>query len=109
MTTFRINQIQPKFDNVLIQRLVPEQGIIERTDKNAQTNPLCKVLAVGPGDISERCKRLPVATEVGETVYVACWSGTDIENVVDENGEKMQNVSLVKEEVIMMHFGKLDG
>jgi len=75
------NSIKPLFDYVLIKPLEEEtktpSGIV--LPETAKEKPqVGKVMAVGPGGITEDGKKIPMVTKVGQKVMYKKWGGNEI-------------------------------
>lgn len=74
-------KLQPLADRVLVQPIEKEEvtkaGIV-LPDTAKEKPQEGKVLAVGPGRISEEGKRLPMDVAVGDVVVYAKYGGTEI-------------------------------
>ena len=75
-------KIMPTADNVLIKRkdaeTKTEGGLYVPTVAQEQSNQAL-VVAVGPGRITREGVTIPMKLEVGMTVLVGKWGGTEIE------------------------------
>jgi len=75
------NSIKPLLDNVLIKPLEGETrtagGIV--LPETAKEKPqMGKVMAAGPGGISEDGKKVPMYVKAGQTVMYKKWGGNEI-------------------------------
>ncbi|MFC1737083.1 co-chaperone GroES [Candidatus Hydrogenedentota bacterium] len=73
--------IKPLGDRVLVRRMDPAEqvkgGII--IPDTAKEKPLeAKIVAVGPGELNDKGKRIPMEVAKGDTVLIGKYSGTDI-------------------------------
>jgi chaperonin GroES len=74
--------LKPLDDRIVVQQVDAEQktagGIL--LPDNAQQKPTQgKVIAVGPGKLSDAGARLALAVKVGDTVLFGKYSGSDVE------------------------------
>lgn len=74
-------KIRPLHDRVIVERLKEDEktagGII--IPDTAQEKPMKgKVLAVGPGQLDDNGKRIPVDVMEGDIVLFGKWSGTEV-------------------------------
>lgn len=81
------SKIKPLFDNVLIRPLEEEEktpgGIV--LPETAKEKPqIGKVMAIGPGGLSDTGKKIPMKIKVGQKVIYKKWGG----NEVKVNGEE---------------------
>ena len=81
-------KLQPLGDRVVIKPLPKEEitkgGIV--LPDTAKEKPMeGKVIAVGPGSLSEEGKRVPLDVKVGDIVIYAKYAGTEIK----ENGDEL--------------------
>ena len=81
-------KLQPLADRVVIKPMPREDttkgGII--LPDTAKEKPMeGKVLAVGPGTLTDEGKRVPLDVKVGDTVVYAKYAGTEIK----EDGEEL--------------------
>lgn len=84
--------LKPLADRVLIKVEEEEtktKGGILLPDTAQKKSQKGKVVAVGPGKLTDEGKRLPIDVKVGDEVLFAKYSGTDI----DENGEHFLLIS----------------
>lgn len=74
--------VQPLGDRVLVQRLEEEEektsGGIYIPDTAKEKPQRGKVIAAGPGRLTEDGKRLPMDVKVGDEVLFGKYSGSDI-------------------------------
>lgn len=74
--------IQPTGDNVLIKRKDPiektEGGLYVPKTAQEKSNQAI-VVAIGPGKVTDKGTTIPMKLEVGMTVLIGKWSGTEIE------------------------------
>jgi chaperonin GroES len=75
-------RMRPLADRLIVRPIEPEattaSGIV--LPETAKTRPeRGKVLAVGPGRITEEGSRLPIEVKVGDTVLFAKYAGTEVE------------------------------
>lgn len=75
------NSVKPLFDNVLIKPLEGETktagGIV--LPETAKEKPqMGKVMAVGPGGISDDGKAIPMMVKVGQVVMYKKWGGNEV-------------------------------
>ena len=75
------NTIKPLFDNVLIKPLEGEtktpSGIL--LPETAKEKPqMGKVMAVGPGGVTDDGKITPMSVKVGQTVMYKKWGGNEV-------------------------------
>ncbi len=73
--------LQPLGNRVLAKRLEPEEvlkGGIILPDTAKKKQEKAKVLAVGPGKISEEGKALPISVKVGDIILVDKYSGQEV-------------------------------
>jgi len=79
--------VQPLGDRVLIQRLEEEEektsGGIYIPDTAKEKPQRGKVVAVGPGRMTEEGKRLPMDVKVGDEVLFGKYSGSDVPKSID--------------------------
>ena len=74
--------LKPLDDRVVVQPLEAEEktsGGILLPDTAKQKPQQGKVIAVGPGKLSEKGERLALAVKVGDTVLFGKYSGSDVE------------------------------
>ena len=81
-------KLQPMADRVVIKPLPKEEvtkgGIV--LPDTAKEKPIeGKVIAVGPGGLSDDGKRIPMEVKVGDIVLYAKYAGTEIK----EDGEEL--------------------
>lgn len=81
------NSIQPLFDYVLIaplegQTKTPSGILLPETAK--EKPQIGKVMAVGPGGISDDGKKRPMTVKVGQKVMYKKWGGNEIKVGNDE-------------------------
>lgn len=73
--------ISPLFDNVLIEPLEGEEktpsGIV-LPDSAKEKPQKGKVLATGPGGVSDDGKKIPMTVKKGQTVFYKKWGGNEI-------------------------------
>src|SRR3989338_6904447 len=87
MATKSVTKITPLFDNVLVKPLEEEtktpSGILlpETVKEKPQMG---KIMAVGPGGISDDGKKITMTVKVGQKVMYKKWGG----NEVKVNGEE---------------------
>ena len=95
-------KLQPLADRVLVQPIEKEEvtkaGIV-LPDTAKEKPQEGKVLAVGPGRISEEGKRLPMDVAVGDVVVYAKYGGTEIK--VDD-----EELIILRESDILAKKGK---
>jgi chaperonin GroES len=80
-------KISPLFDQVLIKPIEEEEktpGGIVLPDTAKEKPQKGKVMAIGPGALSEDGKVLPIKVKVGQTVVYKKWGGNEIK----VNGEE---------------------
>lgn len=75
------NSIKPLFDNVLIKPLEGEartpSGIV--LPETAKEKPqIGKVMAVGPGSVTDEGKKIPMLVKEGQKVMYKKWGGNEI-------------------------------
>ncbi|MBI3379493.1 co-chaperone GroES [Candidatus Gottesmanbacteria bacterium] len=75
------NSVKPLFDNVLIKPLEGETktagGIL--LPETAKEKPqMGKIMAVGPGGVSDDGKTVPMMVKVGQTVMYKKWGGNEL-------------------------------
>jgi chaperonin GroES len=74
-------RMRPLADRLIVRPIEPDErtasGIVlpETAKEKPQRG---EVLAVGPGRITERGRRLPIEVEVGDTVLFARYGGTEV-------------------------------
>ena len=77
----RMTRIRPLGDRVLVQRIeeeVEKVGSLYVPD-TAKEKPLrAKVLAVGPGRLDEKGKRIAMSVKAGDTVLIGKYAGTEL-------------------------------
>lgn len=74
--------LKPLDDRVVVQALEAEEkttGGILLPDTAKQKPQQGKVVAAGPGKLSEKGERLALAVKVGDTVLFGKYSGSDVE------------------------------
>ena len=81
------NSIQPLFDYVLIapldgQSKTPSGILLPETAK--EKPQMGKVMAVGPGGISDDGKKRPMVVKVGQKVMYKKWGGNEVKSGVEE-------------------------
>jgi chaperonin GroES len=73
--------IKPLFDNVLVKPLEAEEklpsGII-LPDSAKEKPQMGEIMAVGPGSVDEKGKKVPMVVKVGEKVMYKKWGGNEI-------------------------------
>ena len=78
-----MKNLRPLGDRVLIKLIKPENkteaGIILPSETN-QTIRLGVIIAVGPGKRNPQGKLIPMRVKENETVYLAKYSGTELDN-----------------------------
>src|SRR6266567_2696586 len=75
-------KIRPLDDRIVVEPLEAEEktaGGILLPDNAKQKPQQGKVVAVGPGRLSEKGTRLALAVKVGDTVLFGKYSGSDVE------------------------------
>jgi chaperonin GroES len=75
-------KIKPLADRVVVEPLEEEEvkkGKIIIPDTAKEKPQQGKVIAVGPGKISEDGKRIPLEVKEGDTILFGKYSGTEIE------------------------------
>jgi chaperonin GroES len=80
-------KLQPLGDRVLVKPIPREEvtkGGIVLPDTVKEKPQEGKVLAVGPGKMSDDGKRMPLDVQVGDTVIYAKYGGTEIKEVDEE-------------------------
>lgn len=80
-------KILPLFDNVLIKPLQAEEKLpsgIVLPDTAKEKPQIGQVMAVGPGTIDDKGKKVKIAVKVGQKVMYKKWGG----NEVKVNGEE---------------------
>ena len=75
------SKIKPLFDNVLIKPMEEEKktpsGIL--LPETAKEKPqIGKVMAVGPGGLTDTGKKIPMKIKVGQKVVYKKWGGNEI-------------------------------
>ncbi len=75
------NTVKPLFDNVLIKPLEGEtktaSGIL--LPETAKEKPqMGKVMAVGPGGVTDDGKMVPMTVKVGQVVMYKKWGGNEV-------------------------------
>ncbi len=80
-------KLKPLSDRVIVRQSDAEEKtatgiLLPDTAKEKPTKG--KVIAVGPGKLDDKGKRMDMGVRVGDTVYYGKYSGTDVE----VNGEK---------------------
>jgi chaperonin GroES len=74
--------LKPLDDRVVLEPLEAEEktaGGILLPDNAKQKPQQAKVIAVGPGKLSDKGTRLALAVKVGDTVLFGKYSGSDVE------------------------------
>jgi chaperonin GroES len=80
-------RLQPLGDRVVVKPLAREEvtkGGIVLPDTAKEKPQEGKVLAVGPGKMTDDGKRIPMDIKVGDTVIYAKYGGTDIKEDDEE-------------------------
>lgn len=80
-------KIQPLFDNVLIKPVEEEEktpGGIILPDTAKEKPQIGKVMAVGPGRITDSGKKIPMVIKVGQKVIYKKWGGNEIKVGTEE-------------------------
>ncbi len=80
-------KLQPLGDRVLVKPIPREEvtkGGIVLPDTVKEKPQEGKVLAVGPGKMTDDGKRMPLDVKVGDTVIYAKYGGTEIKEVDEE-------------------------
>ena len=80
-------KLQPLGDRVVVKPMPKEEvtkGGIVLPDTVKEKPQEGKVIAVGPGKMTEDGKRIPMDIKVGDTVIYAKYGGTDIKEDDDE-------------------------
>ena len=75
-------KVRPLDDRVVVEPLEPEEktsGGILLPDTAKQKPQQGKVVAIGPGKLSEKGTRLALAVKVGDTILFGKYSGSDVE------------------------------
>jgi len=89
--------VQPLGDRVLVQRIEQEEqrtsGGIYIPDTAKEKPQRGKVIAVGPGRLTEDGKRLPMDVKAGDEVLFGKYSGSDI------NIDGMEYLIIKEEEI----------
>jgi chaperonin GroES len=80
-------KLRPLADRVIVRQSEAEEKtktgiVLPDTAKEKPTKG--KVIAVGPGKLDDKGKRMELGVRAGDTVYYGKYSGTDVE----VNGEK---------------------
>jgi chaperonin GroES len=80
-------KLKPLADRVIVRQSEAEEKtasgiVLPDTAKEKPTKG--KVVAVGPGKLDDKGKRMDIGLRAGDTVYYGKYSGTDVE----VNGEK---------------------
>ena len=80
-------KLKPLADRVIVRQSEAEEKtasgiVLPDTAKEKPTKG--KVVAVGPGKLDDKGKRMEIGLRAGDTVYYGKYSGTDVE----VNGEK---------------------
>lgn len=73
--------IKPLFDNVLIKPLETETktpGGIVLPDTAKEKPQIGKIMAVGPGSVTDDGKKLPIVVKVGQKVMYKKWGGNEV-------------------------------
>jgi len=80
-------QIKPLFDNVLIKPLEEEaktpSGIV-LPDSAKEKPQIGKVMAVGPGGLTDDGKRIKMLIKVGQKVMYKKWGGNEVKVGTEE-------------------------
>jgi len=80
-------QIKPLFDNVLIKPLEEEaktpSGIV-LPDTAKEKPQIGKVMAVGPGALTDDGKKIPMVVKVGQKVMYKKWGGNEVKVGTEE-------------------------
>ena len=79
--------LRPLHDRLLVKRLEEKeqvQGSIIIPDTAKEKPQEAKVLAVGPGRVTDDGKLQPVAVKVGDTIVFGKYSGTEVKVDGDE-------------------------
>ena len=82
-----ITKLQPLGDRVIVKPIPREEitkGGIVLPDTVKEKPQEGKVLAVGPGKMTEDGKRMPLDVKVGDIVIYAKYGGTEIKELDDE-------------------------
>jgi chaperonin GroES len=80
-------KLQPLADRIVVKPMPREEitkGGIVLPDTAKEKPQEGKVLAVGPGKLTEDGKRIPLDVKVGDTVIYAKYGGTEIKEGDDE-------------------------
>ncbi len=81
------SNIKPLFDNVLIKPLKEEDktpsGIV-LPDTAKEKPQIGEVMAVGPGDITEDGKKIPMVVKIGDKVMYKKWGGNEVKVGTEE-------------------------
>ncbi|MEW5944888.1 MAG: co-chaperone GroES [bacterium] len=75
-------KLEPLGDRVILKRIEEEEqktaGGIFLPDTAKEKPQEAEVVAVGPGKLDDKGKRIPLNVEVGDRVITAKWGGTEI-------------------------------
>ncbi len=78
-----INQLKPLGDRVIVKPITQEEktqsGIIIPDTANKEKPEQGEVLAVGPGEMTEKGERIPMEIQVGQKVVFTKYSPSEIE------------------------------
>lgn len=81
------SDIKPLFDNVLIKPLEEEEktpsGIV-LPDTAKEKPQIGKVMAVGPGGLTDDGKKIPMVVRVGQKVMYKKWGGNEVKVGTEE-------------------------
>lgn len=80
-------KLQPLGDRVVVKPMPREEitkGGIVLPDTVKEKPQEGKIIAVGPGKMTEDGKRIPMDIKVGDTVIYAKYGGTDIKEIDEE-------------------------
>lgn len=76
-----MKKIKPLFDNVLIKPLEEEEktpsGIV-LPDTAKEKPQVGKVMAVGPGGLTDTGKKIPIKVKAGQKVIYKKWGGNEV-------------------------------
>ncbi len=87
-------RIKPLQDRVVVEAIEEAEqvkGGIVIPDSAKEKPQEAKVLAVGPGKLDDKGKRVPMEVAVGDTILMSKWGGTDVK--VDDKEYKILSAS----------------
>ena len=89
-------KLRPLQDRVIVKQSEAEEKttsgiLLPDTAKEKPTKG--KVIAVGPGKLDDKGKRMELGVRVGDTVYYGKYSGTDVESTARSSSSSASRIS----------------